>query len=442
MPKPPDRPVWTNWAENQRCAPDAIVHPSGTEELVAAVGEASAAGRQVKVAGSGHSFTDAAMTTGVLIQLDRHRRLLSVDREQGRVTVQGGMTLSDLNTTLAVYGLALPNLGDIDYQTVSGALATGTHGTGAAFPCLATNVVDMELVTAGGSVVRLSAGEDPEAFAAAKVSIGALGVVSSLTLQCVEAFNLRAVEEPLRLEEALADFDVLAEGNDHVEFFWMPYSKWVILKRNNRVDGPETPRSRHREWYDDVFVPNTLFGLLGKVQVRRPDLVRALNRAVPKPRRVDYVGRSDRVFTSPRLVKFWELEYAVPREHARDVIAEVRAFLTSSGLNVGFPIEVRVAAADDIPLSMGQGRRSCFIACHVFQGQPYEQYFRGIERIMDQVGGRPHWGKLHFQNAETLAPRYPLWDRFQAVRSRLDPDGRFANAYTDRVLGPVAPSAS
>jgi L-gulono-1,4-lactone dehydrogenase len=428
--------VWTNWAGNQRCAPAVIARPSGTDELAAVVKEAVSAGRRVKVVGSGHSFTDAACTTGTLIRLDRHQRLLEVDRDERRVTVEAGMTLGTLNRTLALYGLALPNLGDIEYQTVSGALATGTHGTGSRLGCLATQIIGMELVTGDGSVVALSEAEDPDAFGAAKVSVGALGAVSTITLQCVPAFNLHAVEGPLRVDEVLEQFDALADGNDHFEFFWMPYSRWVIAKRNNRVDGPERPRSAAREWFDDLFMQNHLFGLLGRVQMRRPQWVRSLNRAIPKPSEVDYVERSDRVFTSPRLVKFYEMEYGFPREHARDVISEVRSYLTGSGLNIGFPIEVRVTAADDIPLSMGYGRDSCFLACHVFQGQAYEQYFRGIERIVGAVGGRPHWGKLHFQRASTLADRYPRWGQFQQVRARLDPEGRFANAYTERVFGP------
>ena len=427
--------MWTNWAGNQRCAPETIVRPSGTDELAAVVADAAARGRPVKVVGSGHSFTDVACTSGTLVRLDRHQRLLALDRDTGRVTVEAGMTLATLNRTLALYGLALPNLGDIEYQTVAGALATGTHGTGSRLGCLATAVIGIDLVTGDGSVRTLSAAADPEAFAAAKVSLGALGAVATISLQCVPAFNLHAEEGPLRIDEAMERFDDLADGNDHFEFFWMPYSRWVIAKRNNRVDGPERRRPPLKEWVDDVLVQNHLFGLLGQVQVRRPGWVRAINRAIPKPGVIDYVERSDRVFTSPRRVRFYEMEYGFPRAHARDVIAEVRRYLTGSGLNIGFPIEVRVAAADDIPMSMGYGRDSCYLACHVFRGQPYEQYFRGIERIVGAVGGRPHWGKLHFLRADALAPRYPLWSQFQEVRRRLDPDGRFANAYTDRVLG-------
>ncbi len=322
----------------------------GIEELVEVVSSAATTtGSRIKVVGSGHSFTDAACTDGTLIQLDHYRRLVAVDRERCQVTVQAGMTIADLNSTLALYGMALPNLGDIEYQTISGALATATHGTGSRLGCLATQVVAAELVTADGSVRSLSADDDGDAFEAARVSIGALGAVSTLTLQCVPAFNLHAVEEPLRLDEALESFDELADGNDHMEFYWMPHSRWVILKRNNRVEGPERRRPRLKEWYDDIFFQNTLFGLLGKVQMRKPEWVRPINRALPKPSRLDYIQRSDRVFTTPRRVRFCEMEYGFARVHAREVIGEVRDFLTSSGLQIGFPIEVRVAAADDIP---------------------------------------------------------------------------------------------
>jgi FAD/FMN-containing dehydrogenase len=206
---------------------------------------------------------------------------------------------------------------------------------------------------------------------------------------------------------------------------------------NNRVDGPEEPRSRSKEWIDDIFFQNHLFAGMGKLRRRSPRLAKAVGRVVPKQGRVEYVERSDRVFTSPRLVRFNEMEYGFPREHAGAVLRELREWFKTSGLDVGFPIEVRVTAADDIPLSMTSGRASAFVACHVFKGQPYDQYFRGVEGIVGQVGGRPHWGKLHFQTAATLADRYPMWSQFQDVRRRLDPDGMFANAYTDRVLGPA-----
>jgi len=431
------RETWQNWSGLQRCTPELIAHPSGTDEITAVVKEATAAGRTVKAVGSGHSFTDCAITNGSLIQLDRHTRLLGVDREARQVTVQSGMTLSTLNETLAMYGLALPNLGDIEYQTVSGALSTGTHGTGSRLGCLATQIAGIELVSGDGSVLRLSPDEHPITYGAARVGLGALGVISSLTLQCVDAFNLRAQEGPAALDDIIDGFDEFADGNDHFEFYWIPRSRYVLTKSNNRVEGPPSPRGRLKEWFDDQLLSNTVFGTLGRMQARRPQLARRINKLLPKPSPLDYVDRSDRVFTSPRTFKFYEMEYGFPRSEAVPVLREVRRFVETSGLHIGMPLEVRVAAADDIPLSMASGRASCFVAVHVFQGQQYDQYFRGIESIMNSVGGRPHWGKLHYQTAATLAPRYPQWREFQEVRARLDPEGRFANSYLDRVLGPV-----
>jgi L-gulonolactone oxidase len=427
---------WRNWAGTQRCSPATVAHPFGTDELSDVVRRASSAGQRVKVAGRGHSFTDAACTDGVLVLLDHHRRTLALDRDRAQITVQAGMTLRELDKMLWLYGLALPNLGDIDAQTVAGALATGTHGTGGGHRCLAAQAVAIELVTGNGSVVELSPSSDPVMFSAAQVSVGALGAVSTVTLQCVPAFNLRAEEGPMRIEEVVERFDELVAANEHFEFFWMPYSPWAIVKRNNRADGPRRGRSRAREWLDDVFVQNHLFGLVGQVQRRRPGWVPAINRTVGKPAGADYVDRSDRVFTTKRKVKFEEMEYGFPRTCARDVIEEVRRVAMTRELGVGFPIEVRVTAADDIPLSMGYGRDSCFIACHVFKGRPYERYFRDVESVMRDVGGRPHWGKLHFQDADALRDLYPRWAEFRGARDRVDPGRVFANDYTARVFGP------
>jgi L-gulonolactone oxidase len=411
-----------------------VAHPFGTDELRAAVGDAARRGERVKVAGCGHSFTDAACTDGTLVLLDRHRRTLGLDRDRARITVEAGMTLRELDKMLWLYGLALPNLGDIDAQTVAGALATGTHGTGSHFRCIAAQAVEIELVTADGEVAHLSPEHDAAMFSAAQVSVGALGAVSTVTLQCVPAFNLHADEGPMRIEEAVDRFDELADANEHFEFFWMPFSAWAIVKRNNAAEGPKRGRSRTREWLDDMFVQNHLFGALCRVEARVPRAVPWLNAHVPKPSHVEYVDRSDRVFTTPRRVKFQEMEYGFPRAHARDVVEEVRRVAVREG--VGFPIEVRVCAGDDIPLSMAYGRDSCFVAVHVYKGQPYERYFRSVEAVMRGVGGRPHWGKLHFRDASELEGLYPQWQRFREVRDRLDPGRTFANAYTDRVLGP------
>jgi L-gulonolactone oxidase len=374
----------------------------------------------------------------VLIDLADYDRVLSIDRERSRVTVQGGIPLRVLNEALAVRGLAMENLGDVAYQTIAGAISTSTHGTGAQLGGLATQVVGLELVTADGSVVSCSADEEPEVFQAARVGLGALGVVSKVTLQCVPAFNLRAVEEPMRLDHVLEHFEEYAADNDHFEFYWVPHTGWALTKRNNRTDDPSAGRGWWVGFRDRILLDNVAFGAMCRVGRLQPSWIPRVRRLVPSSGPADYVERSYRVFTSPRLVRFNEMEYAIPRGSVVTALRQVVEFVNRSRLFLSFPVEVRVTAADDIPLSTASGRPSAYIAVHMYKGMPYEEYFRGVEAIMEPLGGRPHWGKLHYQTAATLAPKYPQWDSWQAVRRSLDPKGRFANAYTDRVLGPVA----
>ena len=430
---------WSNWAGNQQCAPARVEHPAGAAALADVVRTAARDGRRVKVVGSGHSFTDIAVTPadGVQVVLDRHAGMVSVDRSSGRVTVQAGMTIAALNRALASVELALPNLGDIAYQTISGAVSTATHGTGLRLGGLATQVVALSLVTADGSVLECSPDVEPEVFACARVGLGALGVLSTITLQPVPAFRLHAVEEPMRLDGLLSELDRHVEENDHFEFFYVPHTEWALTKRNNRTDEPVGGMPRWKWVRDKVVMENVAFGAVCRLGRRFPSLVPRLATALPSSGRVEYVKPSHDVFASPRWVHFYEMEYSVPRAAGAEVLRRLKAFIDDSGLRISFPVEVRFTAGDDIPLSTAHGSERCYIAVHVYRGMPYEQYFRGVESIMQSVGGRPHWGKLHFRTADDLAPVYPEWERFQAVRRKLDPDGVFANPYLDRVLGRV-----
>jgi L-gulono-1,4-lactone dehydrogenase len=434
------RDVWRNWARNQACTPAAWETPRSLLEVVEALGRARAAGQTVKVAGSGHSFTDAACTDGRLLCLDLLDRVLAVDPEARTITVEAGITIRQLNRELAERGLALANLGDIDRQTISGALSTGTHGTGARLGGLATFVRGLELVTADGELVRCSAEEEPEVFHAARVGLGALGVVTSLTLACEPAFTLEHTERAGRLEEVVDQLDELVDGHDHFEFYWLPHTETCSLLCNDRTDEPARPKSAYKRWRAEVFYPNYFFGALVTAGRLRPSLVpRIAGLVAGTVGSAKLVDRSDQILISTRLLRFVEMEYAIPRANARDAILEVRDLVEREDLRVSFPVEVRFTAPDDIPLSTAYGRDTCYIAVHMARGMPFERYFEGVEKIMDSFDGRPHWGKMHWQRAETLAPRYPEWDEFARVRARLDPDGRFRNAYLDRVLGPPAP---
>lgn len=401
-----------------------------------AIGRARALGQTIKVVGSGHSFTDIACTDGRSLSIDGLDRIVSVDRDAGTVTVEAGITIARLNHELAERGLALTNLGDIDRQTIAGAVATGTHGTGAAFGGLATFIRGLEICTADGEIVRCSADEEPELFHCARVGLGALGVVTRLTLACEPAFTLRHEERPALFDNVIADLDALIDGHDHFELYWLPHTQTCSLLANDRVDEAPRPKSAFKRWRAQVFYPNYFFGALvsaGRVVPGAvPRIAQVVAGTVGNTRLVD---RSDRILISTRVLRFAEMEYAIPREHAGEALTAVRDLIDDAGHRVSFPVEVRFAAPDDIPLSTAYGRATCYVAVHLARGIPNEPYFRGVEAIMDRFDGRPHWGKVHFQTAATLRPRYPEWDRFLAVRAQVDPERIFSNDYLDRVLG-------
>jgi FAD-linked oxidoreductase len=438
---PHERAVdWRNWAGDQTCRPAAVEIPGSIEEISEAISRAAAHDRRVRVAGAGHSFSDIALTDGSQLRLERLTGVLDIDRSSGLVRVQGGITIRELNVRLAEHGLALENLGDIDVQSIAGAISTATHGTGARLRNISAQVAELTLVLADGSTLRCVEEIDSEVFRAARVGLGALGVIAEVTLRCVPAFTLSGVDAPAPLSDTLARFEELALGNDHFEFFVFPHADTALTRTNNRTDQPPRPRGRVSAYANDVLLTNHAFGLLCRAGRRFPRRIPQLNRLVTRlAGAATRVDRSDRIFASPRLVRFTEMEYALPRERTPEAIDRIMALVSSRNFAVPFPIEVRTVAPDDALLSTAAGRDSGFVAVHMYREMAWEPYFRAVEAIMDELGGRPHWGKRHFQTAATLRPRYPDWDRFQAVRARLDPEGRFANDWTDRVLGPVQP---
>ncbi len=430
--------TWRNWAGTESATGVEILRPSSTDELAAAVKSAAEQGKKLKAVGSGHSFTGCSVPEQVMIRMDGLSSIIHADKDSGRVTVGAGTSLRKLNAGLAAFDLAMANLGDIDKQTISGAISTGTHGTGARLGGLATQVVALDLVTADGSILHCSAEEHPDVFAAGRVSVGALGVISALTLQCVPAFLLHAQEMPLPLGDVLDGFDEFADSNDHFEFYWFPHTDIALTKRNNRVGpgvGP-SPVGRVRGWVDDELLSNKVFELTNRLAVRRPGLVPRINRIASHALSArEYVDASYKVFCSERNVVFRESEYAVPRENVVDVIRRLRDWIDTSGSRIPFPIEVRVAAPDDIWLSTAYGRDTAYIAIHQYHRLPHDPYFQAFERIVSDYNARPHWGKLHTLTAEDLRTRYPHFDDYLAVRTRLDPQHIFENPYTRQVFG-------
>ncbi|HET9080430.1 MAG TPA: D-arabinono-1,4-lactone oxidase [Trebonia sp.] len=454
--------TWQNWAGTASADPVRRAWPRSTEEIANAVTAAARDGLTVRALGSGHSFTPAAVTSGVALDLSIWSGIIAADLDSGFVAVRSGTTIRDLNAALGTLGLALANLGDIDAQTVAGAISTGTHGTGAGLGGLATQVTGLELVLADGSVVDCSARERPDLFSAARVSVGALGVISTVTLQCVPAFTLAADERPMHLEEVLARFGELAADNDHFEFFWFPYSRNALVKRNNRISREDAalcrpdgrpragtavvpamrtssvppPMPKWRRFLEYEVMENAAFGALCRTGRAVPATIKPLNRlAAATLSRRSYSAPSHEVFVTPRRVRFVESEYAVPRDSLLDVLAELRAGVVRLAHPVMFPVEVRVAAADDVWLSTAYGRDSAYVAIHQYVGLPYTDYFRLFESIAASAGGRPHWGKLHTRDASYFRSAYPRFGDFLRVRDEVDPVRRFANPYLEQVFG-------
>ena len=440
MPTPLRRAAtFRNWAGNQVCVPQEILKPRSPEEVAAIVRRAVDTGLTVKAVGAGHSFTDAACTTGILVSLDRLAAVESIDARRGRVTVQAGIRLDALNRRLDEAGLAMPNLGDIDRQSLAGATATATHGTGLGLGNLATTIVGMEIVDGRGELIRCNEHERPDLLRVARVGVGALGIMTRMTLQCVPGFDLHAIETVEPLDGLLDNFEHHIAGHDHMEFFWTPGARRAHVKRNNRTDEPQRPQNRLVEARDKMLYENVVFGLANRTVRRFPSLAPMVARmASGAASQRDFVDASHRVFVSRRLVRFYEMEFGVPLAAVPEAVRRIGALVRSLPSPVTFPVEVRVSAADDIPLSTAYGRDTGWFACHVYAGTPYLAYFQGVEAIASDYSGRPHWGKLHFHDHRSLAPLYPEWDRFQRVRSELDPAGTFSNSYTDRVLGPIA----
>ena len=429
--------TWQNWARSVAVTPVRIERPGSTDELQLAVKRAAAAGLKIKAVGAGHSFTGIAAAPDVLLNLDRLQGVVGVDPGLQRVRFHAGTRLHRIPGLLAEHNLAMPNLGDIDRQSLAGAISTGTHGTGAEFGGLSAQVAGLTLVQPDGGL--LTVGDGDPLLPAAALGLGALGIIADVTLQCVPAFALRAEERSVPLEAVMEGLADRVESTDHFEFYWFPHTGRAATKSNTRLPGTEalrplTPVSR---WIDESLLSNSVFRATCAAGTAVPALVPAVNKVAARLLGGrSYTDESHRVFTQRRTVRFREMEYGIPAEHLPGAFTALRQLVEDRGWRISFPVEVRWAAADDRWLSTAYGRDSAYIAVHRYYREDCREYFDAVEEIMLAHGGRPHWGKLHSLTAAALAPRYDRFDDFLAVRNRLDPDRLFANAYLDRVLGP------
>ncbi len=429
---------WQNWGRSASVRPLRIERPRSLEGVQRAVLAAARQGVRIKAVGASHSFTGIAVAPGVLLDLSDLQGLLSADATSGRATFLAGTRLHQIPALLAPYALAMENLGDIDRQSISGATSTGTHGTGAAFGGLATQIRGVTLITATGDILRVDENNHPELLPAVALGLGALGILVDVTLQCVPAFAVHAVDEPLPLDELRATLNERVAANDHFEFFWFPHTEVALTKRQTRLPGDAAldPLPPFGRWLDETLLSNGVFRVVCGLSRSASWITPPFNRlAVGLTGNREYTDASHRVFTQSRTVRFREMEYALPVENVLAAFDEVRALIARKGWRIEFPVEVRFAASDDLWLSTAHGRESAYIAVHRYWRANPNSYFSAVEEIMLAYGGRPHWGKMHTLDAAALRERYPRFDDFISVRERLDPERRFANRHLERILG-------
>ncbi|MGW9270931.1 D-arabinono-1,4-lactone oxidase [Microbacterium sp. NPDC055599] len=430
--------TWQNWGRSASVRPVRVERPRSPEGVQRAVRAAAKQGLTIKAVGAGHSFTGIAVAPGVLLELDDLQGLESADAASGRVSLLAGTRLHRIPGLLAPYGLAMQNLGDIDRQSISGAISTGTHGTGATFGGLATQVVGVTLITAAGEFLRIDEQHQPELLPAVAVGLGALGIIVEVTLQCVPSFVLHAIDEPVPLDDVLSSVHERVAASDHFEFYWFPHTDVALTKRQTRL--PEStvrkPLPVLGRWVDESLLSNGVYRVVCAAGQLVPAVTPPFSRlAVRLTGDREYTDLSHRVLTQSRTVRFREMEYAIPADAVVPAFRAVQQLIADRGWRIEFPIEVRFAAADDRWLSTAHGRASAYIAVHRYWRADPTAYFEAVERIMREHGGRPHWGKLHTQDAESLRAVYPRFDDFVGLRDRLDPERRFTNRYLDRVLG-------
>lgn len=428
---------WSNWSGHVRGEPQRIARPETEAELAAALRDGVG---PVRVVGSGHSFTPLGETNGTLISLDALTGVVSADAGALTATVKAGSKIHALGRPLFDLGVGLKNQGDIDRQSIGGAVGTGTHGTGPTLGSISAEVKGFRLVTASGEVLDCSASLNADVFAAGRVSFGTLGVMSEITLSVRKAYKLREKNWVMPLTECWRDTLKLKEQHRHFEFFWFPHADAVVAKALDEAEGDvAAPLSSEQmfERGERVSSDQRAFGI--GCEIAR--VVPALSGRVQRFFTNASMGASSRtrwaheIFPSARNTRFNEMEYAVPAANGIDCIREIAEAIVAKRIPGVFPIEFRYVKADDIWLSPFYKRDAVTISVHQYNRQPFEPLFNVAEAIFRRYGGRPHWGKIHSLQFAELERLYPRWGDYLALRRRLDPDDKLPNSYLRQVFG-------
>lgn len=428
---------WSNWSGTVQCQTECLFYPATEEELVMIVQQAAADGKTIRVMGEGHSFSPLLDTNVYLVSLRYLSGLITIDKEAGWATAWAGMSIKDCNQALYEQGMAMINLGDIDVQSLAGATATGTHGTGTAFGNLSSEIVGFRLLTADGQLLHCTAQENPTIFAAGRISLGALGIITQITFNIVPAYKLEYTSMAGLFEETMPKVAQYNRENRNFEYYYFPYSETLQLKFSNTTTKP-IKHNAVLAYLNDVVMENGVFGAVLKIGSRFPKLKKTISRSIaktfPKGTTIHY---SHKVYATVRQVRFKEMEYNIPIAHFDACMREIKATIEEREYFVFFPVECRFVKADDCWLSPAYQRDSAYIAVHTVPNMPHNPYFEELEAIFKRYEGRPHWGKMHQRVAADLAPAYERWDDFLALRLRLDPQGLFLNPYLKKLFGVV-----
>jgi FAD-linked oxidoreductase len=425
-----------NWSGNVQWDPATIAFPETEKAIQQLVLQALRDKRNIRMIGTGHSFTPLSQTSDVLLSLDNYQGLVSVDKTTHQVRVRAGTKLHRLGELLFEQGLAMENMGDVDRQSIAGTISTGTHGTGMAFGTISTQVKAIRLVNGLGEIVECSEQQHASLFKAAQVSLGALGIITEMTLQCVPAYKLELVNEKKKLAEVLKNYSEINAANRNFEFYWFPHTEYVLTKTSNLAN--EKPnKAGLSAFFQEYLLENMAFKLLCEYAYRFPAKNKWVSnfsaQVVGSSRKV---YRSHKVYATPRLVKFNEMEYNVPLNAYEEVMGEVVKCIEQNNFPVHFPIENRFVRKDDIYLSPAYGRDSAYIACHVYYKKPYQAYFQALENIFKAYEGRPHWGKIHTLEFDELEKRYPRFNDFLQHRQQQDPHQLFLSPYLQKLFFP------
>jgi FAD-linked oxidoreductase len=421
---------WSNWSGGVVCKPRAIVSPRDEVELAAAIRRAQG---PVRVPGTGHSFTPLNATDGAIVDLAAFTGVRGMDPGRQVATIAAGTPIWDIGPALYSLGFGFKNQGDIDRQTLGGVVSTGTHGTGETLGSFSADMAGFRLMLANGDIIDCTPTENAEVFEAGRLSLGLFGVLTEISMHVRPAYKLAEKNFLLSVDDVFSQMDTLVTGNRHFEFFWFPYADNVVCKSLNESDAPAPDPRGSEEMYkrgEKTSSDSRIFAGINEILPYAPYLLRPahrlFSRLMPGPERVRW---SHELFPSPRVVRFNEMEYAVPYERAKDCLNEIVQTVRKGRINTGFPIEFRSVAADDVWLSPFYRRASATIAVHQYHRVDTTSLFAVCEAIFRKYEGRPHWGKRHTRAADELEKLYPKYDEFLALRRRLDPTNKFLNAY-------------